>query len=354
MEDTRNERINAIDILRGFGIILMIMGHIGIGIESMESSFSKFYHAFHMPLFYTISGYFFHRSFNDNNFVYKKARSLLIPYLIFGLLFNSYYFITCTKYPYNLGQKIISSLIYSPIDQIPIAGALWFLPSLFWCNMIYFVILKMCRANKLFVIASSLIVCLIGYLLLIRGIHLPFAIDTSLVPVFLLCVGDCVWNVQHNTKLYFHLLHSYIMFLGAVILASLFTNYNDEVNFRIGIYGNIVLCIISALLWTFAFSILAIKCDEKVCEHINCIRQIFISIGKDSIVYLCLNQYIIMLILPLCVQILDSNSSYVNFIERIFCLVLTVIICYVFAQVVKSSCLLGKVFGKEKYRDKCI
>ena len=47
------ERLDYIDIFRALGIILMVMGHIGFG-----SKFDKFIHAFHMPMFFWISGFF--------------------------------------------------------------------------------------------------------------------------------------------------------------------------------------------------------------------------------------------------------------------------------------------------------
>ena len=42
----RKSRMDYIDIYRAFGIILMVMGHIGFG-----GKFDKFIHAFHMPMF---------------------------------------------------------------------------------------------------------------------------------------------------------------------------------------------------------------------------------------------------------------------------------------------------------------
>ena len=47
----QNQRIEYIDIAKGMGIILMIMGHIGYG-----ELFHRFIHAFHMPLFYFCAG----------------------------------------------------------------------------------------------------------------------------------------------------------------------------------------------------------------------------------------------------------------------------------------------------------
>ena len=50
----RKSRMDYIDIYRAFGIILMVMGHIGFG-----GKFDKFIHAFHMPMFFFISGFFY-------------------------------------------------------------------------------------------------------------------------------------------------------------------------------------------------------------------------------------------------------------------------------------------------------
>ena len=45
-------RIEYMDIFRGIGIILMIMGHIWFG-----QIFDTFKAAFHMPMFFIISGF---------------------------------------------------------------------------------------------------------------------------------------------------------------------------------------------------------------------------------------------------------------------------------------------------------
>lgn len=44
------------DVFRVCGIILMVMGHIGF-----DDKFDKFIHAFHMPMFFFISGFFIKR-----------------------------------------------------------------------------------------------------------------------------------------------------------------------------------------------------------------------------------------------------------------------------------------------------
>lgn len=80
--DRQTGRIEYIDIFRAFGIILMVMGHVMFG-----RSFDYFIHAFHMPMFFFVSGFLYKN--NDIPFLmflWKKAKSLLIPYYVFGFL----------------------------------------------------------------------------------------------------------------------------------------------------------------------------------------------------------------------------------------------------------------------------
>ena len=61
----------------------MIMGHVGFG-----GHFDKWIHAFHMPMFFFVSGMFFRsdNQYSAKDFTRKKAKSLLFPYVMLGLL----------------------------------------------------------------------------------------------------------------------------------------------------------------------------------------------------------------------------------------------------------------------------
>lgn len=48
------QRLDYVDAFRGLGIIAMVMGHIGFG-----EIFDHFIHAFNMPMFFFISGFFY-------------------------------------------------------------------------------------------------------------------------------------------------------------------------------------------------------------------------------------------------------------------------------------------------------
>ena len=48
------KRVTSADFFKGIGIVCMIMAHIGFG-----DTFNHYVHAFHMPMFFFASGYFF-------------------------------------------------------------------------------------------------------------------------------------------------------------------------------------------------------------------------------------------------------------------------------------------------------
>ena len=85
MEKQAVNRIEYLDISKGIGIILVVLGHIVYTNPYVMIWISSF----HMPLFFIIAGIMlaikdFDRMDVHTN-IRKKARSLVIPYLWFSL-----------------------------------------------------------------------------------------------------------------------------------------------------------------------------------------------------------------------------------------------------------------------------
>ena len=57
------DRLDYVDLFRGIGILLMIMGHVGFG-----AHFDKFIYAFHVPMFFVISGFLY----SDKQIAFKN------------------------------------------------------------------------------------------------------------------------------------------------------------------------------------------------------------------------------------------------------------------------------------------
>src|SRR3954469_18716053 len=74
------------DIAKGLLIVLVVVGH-------SKSDLTKYIYWFHMPAFFALSGYFFKRIDNYEALgvrVIKLVYSLIIPYIVYLLLINSF------------------------------------------------------------------------------------------------------------------------------------------------------------------------------------------------------------------------------------------------------------------------
>ena len=140
MNKNRNETI---DIMKGIGIILVMLGHQNLPINTLIYSF-------HMPLYFIISG-FFYREKSILPSIKKDFRRLFVPYIFACTLITGNELLTSivkrdNSYVYN---SIIASIYGSGLSydgalfaQVPSIGAIWFLLALFWTkNILLFFIL---------------------------------------------------------------------------------------------------------------------------------------------------------------------------------------------------------------------
>src|SRR5882724_1268723 len=89
-------RVSWVDTAKGFGIILVVFGHVLRGLlnsDLMEWTPTARYvdtwiYAFHMPLFFFISGLFLSQSAakSTSGFVWDKVRTIAYPYFLWSLI----------------------------------------------------------------------------------------------------------------------------------------------------------------------------------------------------------------------------------------------------------------------------
>lgn len=65
------------DMMKGIGIILVIIGHLAHGFGWLVPAI----YTFHMPLFFILSGYFYKEK-KITELLHRDFRSLLVPYLL--------------------------------------------------------------------------------------------------------------------------------------------------------------------------------------------------------------------------------------------------------------------------------
>lgn len=135
-----------VDIIRGVGILLVVIGHHLQGYPRL----TVWIYSFHMPLFFIISGWL--RRHNPvktdcKAYISKKAKSLLYPYTIFSVL------IIVWKY---LLLLVFDAVPEEDFKEIYIRSfstygyhALWFLPALFVCEVSVYYIESLKRSNRI-------------------------------------------------------------------------------------------------------------------------------------------------------------------------------------------------------------
>ena len=78
------QRVGYLDIAKGIGIILVVMGHNDFALISPFAH--KFIYSFHMPMFFFMSGMFFKPDLPFWTFLQKRFHRVLKPFLAILLL----------------------------------------------------------------------------------------------------------------------------------------------------------------------------------------------------------------------------------------------------------------------------
>ncbi len=190
MQSARN---NTIDILKGIGIILVVIGHC-LSRKTHGDLPIDFIYSFHMPLFFIASGIFFSEKClnNKKEFILRKIRGIYIPFLKWSFIFLALHnvFFTCgiinaeygnsagvTSSLFSLKETIINALfIITTMTHYDgfLLGAFWFMRAL---------------------LIGSLLLCFCSYLLnkIVKN------------PIIAIAVTSLILGVAGGIKVYFQI-----------------------------------------------------------------------------------------------------------------------------------------------------
>lgn len=188
MSKTANfkHRDSIVDIAKGIGIFLVVLGHVPLPRELLTAIY-----LFHMPLFFFLSGMFFHSEENFIYGVYKKVRTLIIPYFFFAFIGNS----TNVLRDYIVYQTISIDSFWMLFDGS--TAPLWFLICLFLCYLMSRLV-SLISNNWKFLLFFSVIEGGIGFVLINKNVILPFWGVQALLMQFYYIVGYVVRTVAYK------------------------------------------------------------------------------------------------------------------------------------------------------------
>lgn len=180
-------RLNWIDWAKSIGIFLVVLCH-----TPQYSTFENlFFCSFQMPLFFILSGYLHTNSNTFGNAVKKYWNTLIIPYLLFQVVFYPYWYIV-QRYDGHNVSTLYTALI-EPVLRcligIPINAVTWFLIALLIIKLYANIIL-----SKKYSLELTLISCIIAiatrYFMYMHNdaVKISYAIDSMIIflPFFFL------------------------------------------------------------------------------------------------------------------------------------------------------------------------
>lgn len=137
------KRENWVDIAKGIGIILVVMGH-----ACCPKLPHGIIYSFHMPLFFFLSGLFISRQCENDFLTYlrKNFRSLMLPYFYFNLISIIFHYSMSAIFHKELLEGSVTDNIVGIFIGMRFGSSyhhvLWFLPCLFFAKMFVFPMYK--------------------------------------------------------------------------------------------------------------------------------------------------------------------------------------------------------------------
>jgi len=213
----QSARILWIDNLKAIGIFLVVWSHHEL---EMPPFLLKYIYAFHMPLFFIVSGYLFQpsRYENANAFLRRRVRTLVVPYLIFSLITYTFW---AAKTVVRSGARIPISDFLLPLLGIPVSSnglifmahnpPLWFLTCLFVVETFFYILFSGLKKRHTSAAALWLILAvsgILGYLLRqFVPFRFPWGLDTSFTVLIFYGAGfllrgsvDRLMNILASTQ----------------------------------------------------------------------------------------------------------------------------------------------------------
>ena len=287
-------KVNWVDSLKGFAIILVILGHI-------SSPLSRLIYSFHMPLFFIASGFFLNPRNELKREIIKSIKRLFKPFFIYLLLGFIVEFLK--RYFLDRGQlkleDFTGALIYMDYDRLlgTYAFVLWFLPALFIGKTFVYLILKYSR----FLILEILLIAIA--FLIGCNFNFPFAIDDGLLSSPYIFIG---YYFYKNKDVLTNKTTAFVLLILLLII-SLVCGV-PELNISTKYFESILI----NLIWTCALSFLLFKlfCNLKInlkaLEYlgINSLLIFLIHPYTNNIAYYAASNYLLQLFISLSMLVL--------------------------------------------------
>ena len=182
------KRLPWIDVLKGLGIILVVVGHITYNQLLVKTIFM-----FHMPLFFLVGGWLHGTELSQGKFLKVKTRSLLVPYVIFLVIlwplelaisfpdqvWTGSWILTAVIKPMLVGGRLLTGF----------ASVFWFVTCYFLTQQLMHFLLRRYTMQQCTLIFSLMLVCAYVNSVLLPQWWLPWSANAVLIAAPIYFIG---------------------------------------------------------------------------------------------------------------------------------------------------------------------
>lgn len=175
-----------VDYIKAIGIILVILGHINFA--NSHLGIKEWIYAFHMPLFFFATGLVIRQRKLDAEFLQKKFKVLIIPYIIWGLIYSRLSLRNTAYIGYGS---------YETLSRAKTLTSLWFLPAMFFAVILTQLVFQICKkAYQRFV--AMFILGIAGINIPFISIGYPLCIDVAVLAATFILFGFFIETILSN------------------------------------------------------------------------------------------------------------------------------------------------------------
>lgn len=280
-----SKRIEWLDSLRGFAMLLVVLGHV----SAMSSDLVLWIYSFHMPLFFIISGVVFRYSKYTSlkECMLDKTKKLLLPYVFLFAINIPFWYIN---------WKVLGNSSATPIGMLEgflaanhalgymTSTVLWFLPCLFLVSVLFWGLVHL-DATKNVRLEGTIILCFLAAWFLTSFSESPAVWHWKTVPVATVFYWmgyqfGRVWK-QFESRLdgiggpEYGAVYPLIA-IGFLALGTMAAFVNGKISMHMNSYNNMTLMLASSFALSLGFAMLFIKLPKI---------WLFDYAGKNSITF---------------------------------------------------------------------
>ena len=239
--ENKKERLTYLDVAKGIGILLVVIGHVyAFNRQIVDRFFVIWLYSFHMPLFFIISGMLI--AYKDEKdiwkFVKKRIKGILIPYVFFSI-FSIIVFAIVNDF----SREVFVQNVKATICGVGI-DTLWFLPALFFGEVIFFILRNLLKNKYVICIISAIIYTLGNFMMKDYGLICLF-LGRICIAVGFIMIGNYTMNLIRKRNMPWYGL------IVIAILSVILSKINGLVDLNNLVFNNHILYLINSLIGTY-------------------------------------------------------------------------------------------------------